>query len=720
MPTTTPLVSDFSAGELSPWLYGRSDMPVYYKGASTFLRFVPKGQGGFFKSPGTLVCGHSFNDVSARLVPFVVSQTQGYALEFTNQKIQIWLNGVMIGTVGGVIPYLTADIPSLQFYSSFPDLFITHQGYPPARIRWTTPNTLTYLVLTYSTNTITFTGNTHGSVTVDNVPTNLLPAESTWLLTDADGDIPAGTYITAVAPTVGSSPLTYTSTISQAATGTHVGDTFTLTLQPAPFSGSGNYPRTCAVMYQRLFMANTKNAPQDVFASGVGIYDPIADPTGANGIVYMRWSEISTFSVPVLQTNSDGTPTTTPPTFTPTPAFQDQVDDDDAFDYTINSQYDDEIAWLANAIDIAIGSASGEWIAPGASTANNFSANIVANDGAGFIQPIFVTGGMLFVQRDGQKIYRFNWQGAANPFIPPDDITFFSEHLFINNPIQQEAIQVVPERHVWYLRNDGTCAVMLWDFVYGTRSFWRFQTSGTIVGLCVVPGTDLQGNGGRDIVHIAVQRTIGGTTYTFIEQLATPYWSSQSQAIFSDCATFKTNAVKFTTMAVDTGLNGATLEVVADGVYIGTAVPAGGVLTLPKGVSANNAVCGLNFTSQVTTMPLVPPSQEGTGQLKKKAIPKARFRVYNTLYMRAGQFTTPNAGGLSPMTYVKMGDTGIGGLVLNSSTPSAVNPTLYSGYARCSILESLRDDAYLSIVSDLPLPCAVTAIVPDVSDVEAQ
>ena len=78
---------------------------------------------------------------------------------------------------------------------------------------------------------------------------------------------------------------------------------------------------------------------------------------------------------------------------------------------------------------------------------------------------------------------------------------------------------------------------------------------------------------------------------------------------------------------------------------------------------------------------------------------------------RAGQFTVANASGLSPLSKVQMGDTAI--------DYTKANPTPYSGYCRSSILEALRDDAYLSIVSDLPLPLSVTGIVPDVEDVES-
>ena len=69
------------------------------------------------------------------------------------------------------------------------------------------------------------------------------------------------------------------------------------------------------------------------------------------------------------------------------------------------------------------------------------------------------------------------------------------------------------------------------------------------------------------------------------------------------------------------------------------------------------------------------------------------------------------ASGLSPLTNVKLGDSGV--------DYTKANPVPYSGYARASILEALRDDTYLSIVSDLHLPCSLTAIVPDISEVES-
>ena len=716
-----PLLSDLTAGELSPYLYGMPQQPVYHKGASKIQNFVPKALGGFYKRPGTLLCGHTKSDLAATLVPFVINQSTAYVLEFTNNLIRVWKDGVYYGaTIADIVTtYTTAEIPNLQFATFFPDIFITHQNHAPARIRWASAPSMTLTTLTYRTDTISITADlTNTNTTILNIkdtngnPFNLLPTEATWLISGVG--VPANTYLKTVTPTTGSSPLAYQAVMNNAASATNTGVALTLTLQPIPFGSSGNYPKACQVSFQRLWFMNTGNNPQTIWQSIVGIYDS-TDPGGTTGIIGMSWSDISTFSVPILQANSDGSPTTNPPTYLPTATFQDQINDADAGSYTLNSPRDDEILWAVPMVDLFVGSAYGEWIIPGASNPNTLVANQISAVTDFPVPPVLVSGGVLLIQKLGKRVFRIEWQGINNPYFPPQDITFFSEHMFANNPIVDYDIQLSPDRLLWYMRTDGTIAVVVYDHTMGVIAWWNWVTTGTVVSLAVVPGADLQGNNDRDVMYLCVQR--GGKTY--VEQVATPYWTDTRQAIFSDCATYKFNATAFKTMAVDTGLNGQTLEVVADGAYIGTATVVAGVLTLPGGVSANYAVCGMNYVSTVTSMPLLAQSAEGSGQLQRSAIPRSRFRVVNTLYMKAGQFTTPNAGGLSPLSNVKMGDTGIGGKVLSSTVPSAPNPTPYSGFCRSSILEALRDDAYISIVSDLPLPCAVSAIVPDVSEVES-
>jgi hypothetical protein len=708
----TPALSDFTAGEIAPQFWGQTAQPVYFKAAALMQNFVPVAQGGFYKAPGTILLGHTFSDIAGRLVPFVIDSSHVYVLEFTNNKIRAWKNGSVISTIAGST-YTTAEIPNIQFYSYFPDLFIWHPNHAPARIRWTTPDTLTLLTLTFRTNTITTDPNGNllacttgaGSPTVTGLTTNLLPTESTWLITDSAGNIPAGTYALSIVPTAGTNPVTYTLTLSANATAGGATN-LTFTLQPKPFQGAGNYPSCGAVISERWWAANTGNNPQEFWQSIVGIYDPVADPTGANGIIGMAWSDISTMSVPVLQLNSDGTPTTNPATYLPTPQFQDVVNPGDAGDFTINSDRYDQILWLRPCQDIIIGTASGEWVVPAASNPTNLTAFQVSATGDSAVPATLVTGGVIFIQRIGTKVYRFQWQGPNNPWVPPQDLTFFASHLFKANPIVAFDTQVAPVVQMWFLRTDGTAAVLVYDADAGVMAWWRYVIAGgTINSLCVVPGTDSQGFADRDIVYLQVTRVIGGTTYNTVEQVATPFWTDSRQAVLSHCAAYQFNAVAFNTIAVDAMFNGQTLEIVCDGAYVGTGVPAGGVLALP--VSCHYCIAGLNFISQAQTLPIVAAATEGTAQMKLKTLPRLKMRVYNSMYAKVGQDNLARAQVVN-MGFVSTKSAGV------ITSYGAANPTLISSAYESPMLQGYQRDAQLNIFSDLPLPLTVTGLVPDV------
>jgi hypothetical protein len=81
-----------------------------------------------------------------------------------------------------------------------------------------------------------YTGNTHGTTTVDNLsPANLSSANIGQLFSSSSGDIPAGDYITAV-------PSASSATLTSAATGTHTGQSITLyntyCVNPATFTNN--------------------------------------------------------------------------------------------------------------------------------------------------------------------------------------------------------------------------------------------------------------------------------------------------------------------------------------------------------------------------------------------------------------------------------------------------------------------------------------------------
>ena len=93
MATVNALLTNFTAGELSPRLYGRVDLAKYQNGARTVKNFVSLPQGGARRRGGTqFVAKTKDNNTNAIVVEFTFSTTQSYMLEFGEEYIRFFRN----------------------------------------------------------------------------------------------------------------------------------------------------------------------------------------------------------------------------------------------------------------------------------------------------------------------------------------------------------------------------------------------------------------------------------------------------------------------------------------------------------------------------------------------------------------------------------------------------------------------------------------------------
>ena len=75
----------FAAGEISPALYGRTDLAKYRVGASQLRNFFVMPYGGAATRPGTEIVGRCKQSPSGdppRNIPFQFNTLQAYILEF--------------------------------------------------------------------------------------------------------------------------------------------------------------------------------------------------------------------------------------------------------------------------------------------------------------------------------------------------------------------------------------------------------------------------------------------------------------------------------------------------------------------------------------------------------------------------------------------------------------------------------------------------------------
>jgi hypothetical protein len=719
MPRVNANISDFSAGEIAKWFFGKTTNPVYYKGASQMLNFMPRPQGGFRKRPGSLFVGHTGGpDAVAQIEAIKINANLSYILEFTNNRLRFWkfTNNALSYLAGKdiVTTITTAETSQLQFAWMFPDLFITHQNHPPARIRWSTGDNFAkqdiVFVKTLFSFTATFVTGTNTLLTIagvtgqtsTSIPLPSATQSGLWVLTDSTtpGNITAGTYITQVYPsaTPSQSIAAASATLSVNTAGNSAGgagDTLVLTQANRPFQSANNYPRCVAVAYQRVFFANTIANQETVWASIIGVWDS-GDPLGAAGNMNMNLFEGTTYPLQQMVTNSSGNPTSSPPSYQNVQQTANAITDSDGIQATL-AETESELLWISGSHDLLIGAADGEIVIP-ANTAglvgispNSISDNMISRAGSSAIQGMVLSSGMVFVQLGGHKVFEMLWQGVNNSYNPPNDLSWFSSHLFIGNAITAWDFAQAPDTIAYFLRADGTIAAFHYAPAQGVMAWWQFQTrAGDVINsVAVQTGTD------GDVLFLSITRG----AFNYIEQLTSSDWTDVRLSCYMDAAK-QVTGVNLTTVTVDTSFNGVTMGVVADGKYLGTAVPVGGTLTLPGGAKGNKITVGLLMvTPTVKTLPIAPDGKYGPGITDIRNIDHVGLVLYNTLDIQAG------TDGSQLQTCAEV------------VAAQGANPTPYTGEPEPIPIETSNTRQPIFVIqSSAPLPCEVSVLVPEVTN----
>ena len=107
-------ISNFTAGELSPQLDGRTDLGKYFNGAKTLENFTVYPHGGASRRPGSMFV-HEVRDSDnkTRIIPFEFSTTDTYVLELSNLKIRFYRDGGIITETAKNITAITKANPAV-------------------------------------------------------------------------------------------------------------------------------------------------------------------------------------------------------------------------------------------------------------------------------------------------------------------------------------------------------------------------------------------------------------------------------------------------------------------------------------------------------------------------------------------------------------------------------------------------------------------------------
>jgi len=129
---------NFNAGEVSPKVYGRSDLLAYFNGVRRMENFLCQTQGPAVFRAGFHFIAETKGGNKAFLQRFQFSDEQAYILEFTNLNIRIYKDrGVLLNSgvpVDVVTPYLLADLFEIKFAQNATDLYIVHPNHQPRKL----------------------------------------------------------------------------------------------------------------------------------------------------------------------------------------------------------------------------------------------------------------------------------------------------------------------------------------------------------------------------------------------------------------------------------------------------------------------------------------------------------------------------------------------------------------------------------------------------------
>ncbi len=551
MTASRPPQVAFSAGEISPLLWGRTDYQRFQTGARTMRGFIPLREGGFTRAPGTIDRGATRNNQPGRLIDFEFARNDSLKLELTDGVMRVWRYGALVEVSGSpgtiyelAIPYDADAIARLTWVQSADVIYFADGQSPIQQLsrfaldNWTiAPATITggpFRVQNLDEAVTIQASAATGSITLSGVGDPFV-AEHVGVLFRLQpvdySNIPIWTSNTTVA--VGDF-MRYDDRVYKVEAGTNTGavaplhDAGTqLVDKTTGISWSYQSDDTGIVKITGVTDANTAAATVIKTVPKACIDDPTY--RWSEGAWSERWGypaclEIFDQSLVAAATDNEprGVWVSTLGAFLD---FEPGVDADSAFAYTIDgSESQNGINWLRRGRrGIYIGAlgevyrgysaTSGERIGP-----TTFTTVPEAAEGSIEGRPIAPYGYPILITKDKRRVvelrYSFEEDGGRDL-----ELSSPSAHLGAVG-FEQIVWQASPQRHAWIRRSNGELALLLYDPREDVLGWATVPLAGGFVeDMSVTAGLD----GGNDVVTLIVRRVIDGATVRRIEELAPVY-----------------------------------------------------------------------------------------------------------------------------------------------------------------------------------------------------
>lgn len=742
MPRVSLAQTNFTAGEFSPRLIGRTDIDRYANGAALLQNAHPVVHGGAVRRAGSryqLAASTSTANRSC-LVPFVKGRSEAWMLEFSNNACKV-LNAD--GTYSGVTLttiYSDTVLDLLDYAQSDSIMYLFHPIAPIYRLQlldggaWALGEAPLAQVPFSEVGLAPGGTATLSAATVGVGRVLVAAAANTFLISDIGravtfregiavitsftSDVQVTCEITRAFPStfinaqwfIDSSP----QTICTPSAKDPVGATIQLTLSTNGWRAGdvGSMVRingglckikayTSALIVDATIirvLSATTAAPSLAWSLEPPVWGGVFGYPRTGTVYQQRLVAAGTTKNPRTVWGSKiGEPLD----------FTLGTNDDDAFSFTIDSDESSPISYVSGDTDLLVLTESAEYSmrsgAEKAITPTNVRIKPESNSGCAQLRPVTARSETLFLQRAGRKIRSLAYRYENDRYNSPD-LTVMAEHLTTGGVVSM-AYQQEPESILWVARADGTLLSCTIDREQNIVGWARHYTEGAVESLSCIP------NSGTDELWLIVRRWVNGAQVRYIEKLDhtfapalpgaapaassfPPYAAAQVYGCTVDSGLAFDNAAGQTVFAVP-HLIGSTVDIVADGaVQASQVVPGSGNVTLAR--ASFRTLIGLHFQTRIT--PLNPEVGTGTGtaQGNSMRVGEATVRLLDTV----GCAIEDSEGGQQIVPFRAFGAS-----VLDQP------PEARTENVRVSMLGWERGKSSFTIVQDQPLPLHVLAVI---------
>ena len=742
---------NFTAGELTQRLFGRTDLGRYDNGATTVENFLVQPHGGLSRRPGTrYVAEVKTSSAKTRLIRFQFNVEQVYVIEMGNNYMRFYKDGGQIvdGSSNAIeltTTYTTAQVPDVKFAQTADVMYLVHPAHPPRKLTrsshtsWSItdvdlkrgamldPNiTTTTLLANGRTGNVNitasaslFTSNDVGRLVqlhkgfakITSITSATVAVAAVQELEDGRTELMPTYACTTISFHEGdpdSTGLEHNDRLEDTAgnfidQGFEVGMRVTLT-----GSTSNNFTNllVVAVTDTTLVIAPGNDLAAEAAGDSVTLVGSlVADKKWRLGAFFIGSypSTVAFYEQRLVFAGTSNQPQTM--FFSQSGDFENfeiGTDADDGLQYTIGSNEVNVIRYLVSSSQLVVGTSGGEFVVRASGfdeplTPTNTQIKQQTTFGSAPIQPLLIGNSTLFIQRAKRKLRELAFSSESDSYVAPD-MTILADHI-TDGGIEEMAYQQEPDSVAWLVRADGVVACMTFRREEQVVAWHRHIVGGAFgSGNAVVESVaTIPGDIDEDQVWVIVKRTINGATKRYVEYLSGfDFGTDVGNAFFVDSGlTYSGSAA--TTISGLNHLEGQSVAILADGAAHANKTVSSGSITLDRSVT--KAQIGLPFTSKLETLRIDAGSAMGSSQGKNKRIGEVTVRLFRTVGLKIGTSSTE----LDTIPFRSSSD----------SMDTALS--LFTGDKTAEFNGGYDDDATITIIQDLPLPMTILAIFPTLS-----